>query len=70
MPDILFYLITSLMYAVLAAYHWRTRWVAAPRAETMTPAAARVEHLLVLVPLFSHGILLYDSMLTGDGGKR
>jgi len=67
MPDTLFYLITSAMYAVLAVYYWRTRWVAAPQAEPVTPGAARVEHLLVLVPLIAHGMLLYESMLAGDG---
>jgi ABC-type uncharacterized transport system permease subunit len=67
MTNVLFYLITSLMYATLAIYYWRTRWVAAPHAELVTPSAARVEHLLVLVPLIAHGFLLYESMLSGNG---
>jgi ABC-type uncharacterized transport system permease subunit len=67
MPDTLFYLITSLMYVALAVYYWRTRWVAAPQAELVTPGAARVEHLLVLAPMIAQGVLLYESMLAGDG---
>jgi len=67
MPDTLFYLITSAMYAMLAVYYWRTRWVTVPQSEPVTPGAARVEHLLVLIPLVGHGMLLYGSILAGDG---
>jgi len=55
------------MYAALAVYYWRTRWVTVPQAEAVTPNAARIEHLLVLAPLLAHGMLLYQSMLAGDG---
>ncbi len=65
MLDFVFYPITSLMYAALAAYFWRTRWavaVPAPRADTRT-----LEHLVVLVPLTLHATLLYGSVFASDG---
>jgi ABC-type uncharacterized transport system permease subunit len=67
MPGILFYLIASLMYAALAVYYWRTRWVTASAADTVTRGSAQVEHLLVVLPLTLHGVLLYESMLAGSG---
>ena len=67
MPDLVFYLITTLMYAALAVYFWRTRW--APGADTVVVRsdAAKLEHLIVLVPMILHGALLYDSVFAGDG---
>lgn len=67
MTDLIFYPITSLMYAALGVYFWRTRWAvasqsAAPRAESKT-----LEHLMVLAPLALHATLLYGSMFAGDG---
>jgi ABC-type uncharacterized transport system permease subunit len=63
MPDLVFYLITSLAYAALAAYFWRTRWTApAARDNPKT-----LEHLAVLVPLMLHATLLYDSVFAGGG---
>ena len=65
MPDFAFYPITSLMYAALAGYFWRTRWAdatSAPRAETRT-----LENLAVLVPLGLHATLLYGSVFASDG---
>ena len=62
MPDGVFYLITSLMYAALALYFWRTRWAGTPRA-----AASVIEHAAVLVPLAAHAALLYDSVFAADG---
>ena len=65
MLDFAFYPITSLMYAALAAYFWRTRWAAAaPAART---DARTLEHLVVLIPLALHATLLYDSMFAADG---
>ena len=65
MADLVFYPITSLMYAALAVYFWRTRWAATgagSRAGSKT-----LERLLVLVPLGLHAMLLYQSMFAGDG---
>ena len=65
MPDFIFYPITSLMYAALAAYFWRTRWaVAAPAARR---APRTLEHLAVLAPLVLHALLLRASVFAGDG---
>jgi len=65
MLDFVFYPITSLMYAALAAYFWRTRWAAAaPVARTDNRA---LEHLIVLIPLALHATLLYRSMFAADG---
>jgi len=64
MPDLVFYLITSLMYAALAVYFWRTRWAAATPAAGGNPKT--LEHLAVLVPLISHAMLLYSSVFAGD----
>jgi len=66
MPELLFYLITSLMYAALAVYFWRTRWSPAANAAVRDDART-LEHLMVLVPLILHGALLYDSVFAGDG---
>jgi len=62
MPDGVFYLITSLLYAALALYFWRTRWAGAPRA-----TASAIEHVAVLVPLAAHAVLLYGSVFAADG---
>ena len=67
MPDLLFYLITSVMYAALAAYFWRTRWAPGTPATIPRTGSRTLEHLLVLVPLMLHATLLYDSMFAGDG---
>src|SRR6185295_19459023 len=67
MPDFVFYLITSLMYAALAVYSWRTRWAVAAHAPTPPAGARTLEHLAVLVPLLLHAKLLYDSLFAADG---
>ncbi len=67
MPDFVFYLITSLMYAALAVYSWRTRWAVAAHAPTVPAGARTLEHLAVLVPLLLHAMLLYDSLFAADG---
>ena len=67
MLNFVFYPITSLMYAALAVYFWRTRG----RTSAATPAthaqSRAFEHLLVLVPMTLHGTLLYQSVFAGDG---
>jgi ABC-type uncharacterized transport system permease subunit len=65
MLDFIFYPITSLMYAALAAYFWRTRWAAA--APTPRAGARTLEHLAVLAPLTLHAVLLYGSVFASNG---
>lgn len=67
MPNSSFYLITSLMYAALAAYFWRAHWLPAAVPAGPQPDARTVEHLMVLVPMSLHGILLYQSIFAGAG---
>ena len=67
MPDLVFYLITSLMYAALAAYFWRTRWAVTVPAPAVRTDSRTLEHLVVLLPLILHATLLYDSVFAGDG---
>jgi len=67
MPDFVFYLITSLMYAALAVYFCRTRWAVAAHAPTARAESRTLEHLAVLVPLLLHAMLLYDSLFAADG---
>src|SRR5678815_708725 len=67
MSDLVFYLITSLMYAALAVYFWRTRWVTAGPTASAHTDSRTLEHVLVLAPLLLHAVLLYDSVFAGDG---
>ena len=67
MPDFVFYLITSLMYAALAVYFWRTRWAVAAHAPAARAESHTLEHLAVLAPLLLHAMLLYDSLFAADG---
>ena len=67
MPDSVFYLITSLMYAALAVYFWRTRWAVAVPAPVERTDPRTLERLVVLVPLILHATLLYESVFAGDG---
>ena len=62
MSDLVFYLITSLMYAALAVYFWRTRWVTAGATAVAHTGTRTLEHVLVLAPLLLHAALLYDSV--------
>ena len=67
MADFVFYPITSLMYAALAVYFWRTRWAVARHAPGPHTESKTLEHLMVLVPIALHAMLLYHSMFAGDG---
>ena len=67
MPDFVFYPITSLMYAALAAYFWRTRWAVAAPAPAVRAVPKTLEHFVVLIPLILHAVLLYKSVLADDG---
>lgn len=68
MSGILPYLIDALLYAVLALYFWRTRWL---HAGNHLPAAAApsrtLDHYAVLVPLGLHTLLLSQSAFSGHG---
>jgi len=67
MANAVFYPITSLMYAALAVYFWRTRWAVAAHTPGLRTESKTLEHLMVLVPIALHATLLYDSMFAGDG---
>ncbi len=67
MPDLVFYLITSLMYAGLAAYFWRVYWRVSPPAGVTHERTRAIAHMAVLVPLILHAVLLYRSIFAGDG---
>jgi len=62
-----FYPITSLMYAALAAYLWRTQWATpATNSVTHTPVPA-FANFVGIVPIAFHGVLLYQSVFAADG---
>lgn len=63
MPNILAYLIASLLYALLGWYFWRTKWNAAGAA-TKAPAW---EPFAIAAPLVAHGYTLYQSVFAGPG---
>jgi ABC-type uncharacterized transport system permease subunit len=67
MLDFVFYPITSLMYAALAAYFWRVHWLPAAATPAVRAEAGNAEHLAVLVPMTLHAMLLYQSVFAGDG---
>jgi ABC-type uncharacterized transport system permease subunit len=67
MADFVFYPITSLMYAALAVYFWRTRWAVAGHTPGLRTESKTLERLMVLVPIALHASLLYGSMFAGDG---
>jgi ABC-type uncharacterized transport system permease subunit len=67
MLNFVFYPITSLAYAALAVYFWRTRWRASPATPAAPTQSKAFEHLLVFMPMTLHGMLLYQSVFAGDG---
>lgn len=66
MANVAFYLITSLMYAALAAYFWRTLWLVPAEGAPRTRAAS-LERVIVLAPLIVHAALIYVSVFAGAG---
>ena len=66
MPEILPYVVDSLLYAALAFYFWRTRW---PRTNETSQRASFTpfEHYAVLIPLVLHTVLLARSAFASDG---
>ncbi|MEO7726207.1 MAG: cytochrome c biogenesis protein CcsA [Burkholderiales bacterium] len=67
MPDSVFYPITSLMYAALAAYFWRAQWMPAPSAPAPRAETRTAGHVAVAVPLTLHALLLYQSVFDSAG---
>ena len=63
--EILAYVANGLLYAGLAVYFWRTRWVTAVADGSGGGVApsARSEHYLVLLPLASFGITVALSFI-------
>jgi ABC-type uncharacterized transport system permease subunit len=65
--EIVAYLVNALLYGGLAAYFWRTRWVAAAPQAAHTAVAPAAEHYAVLVPLALHALLLGRALFAPDG---
>ena len=66
--EIVAYLITALLYAALAIYVWRTRWVAAvPPHADVNGTSRSGEHYAVLLPLALHALLLGRTLFEPDG---
>lgn len=65
MPNILAYLITSLLYGLLGWYFWRTRWNATGKLTGAAPTASAWEPYAILAPLAVHGYTLYQSIFAG-----
>jgi ABC-type uncharacterized transport system permease subunit len=63
----IFYPITSLMYAALAAYFWRMHWLPAAVPAASAGDARAVENVMVLVPISLHAVLLYQSLFADVG---
>jgi ABC-type uncharacterized transport system permease subunit len=64
MPDILLYAVTSLLYAALGLYFWRTRWTGGGDTSGGSARAGIVswERAAILAPLLLHSYLLYTSL--------
>ena len=56
------YLLTAVLYGVLAVHFWRTLW-----AGTAAPWSRARERLALLAPLALHTLLLYRSAFAGEG---
>ena len=68
MAGLLSYFATSLLYALLAAYFWRTHWRSTGRPRTLVTTKFQLwEKAAILLPLLLHTILLYQSILSDQG---
>jgi len=65
--EILTYLLTTLGYAALAVYFWRTRWAARASAADKPPLSPTAENLAIFVPLALHALILGRSIFADDG---
>jgi len=66
-PEILPYLVNSLLYGALAFYSWRARWSPAGDGALAAASVNSIEHYGVLVPLGMHAVLLARAMFEPDG---
>jgi len=60
MQSILPYLVSALLYAVMAAYFWRLHW--SPAIQEMSPLRGVTERACVLASLTVHGLVLFGVM--------
>jgi ABC-type uncharacterized transport system permease subunit len=67
MSGILPYLLNALLYAALAFYFWRTRWISTDGAPAAGASFNVIEHHAVLAPLALHTWLLAGAMFEPDG---
>jgi ABC-type uncharacterized transport system permease subunit len=67
MPEILPYLVSTLLYGGLAWHFWRTRWTHAPHPEYPQTVPRIVEHHAVLLPLALHAVLLARTAFSAEG---
>jgi ABC-type uncharacterized transport system permease subunit len=65
MQDILPYLISALLYAVMAGYFWRRHWSMAD-ATPVSQALCTVERVGVLIALGAHAGALFGAMFSGN----
>lgn len=64
MQDILPYLASALLYAVMAVYFWRLHW--SPAAPVVTQARCTAERIGVLFVLAVHAAVLFGEMFAGN----
>lgn len=67
MPESLPYLVNALLYAALAFYSWRKRWIPAGPGPAAEGSFSLFEHYAVLVPLSLHTLLLGRAVFAPDG---
>ena len=68
MAGLLTYFATSLLYALLAAYFWRTHWRSTNQARTQDITKfQKWEKAAILLPLLLHTFLLYQSIWSDQG---
>ncbi len=64
MPSILTYLCASLLYGIAGWYFWQAMRTASPVAGVAP--SVKLQQYAMLIPLGMHGLLLYQSVFTGD----
>ncbi len=65
MSNILLYAVTSILYAALGLYFWRTRWTGGGEAARASEGVGLVswERVAILAPFLLHTYLLYTSLI-------
>lgn len=66
MQGILPYLVSALLYGVMAAYFWRLHWSTAATPPEETPARRTTERAGVLLALGLHAAVLFGAMFSGS----